>query len=320
MKKRILVCILLVLVLLTGAAAVFAMLQLRKTNYIKDEEVELFTEVLETETEAPLTAEMLYHPENVSHISDEQAKGTWCLLVIGEGSEDNNWRESAKALRDEIGLAAAGEETAQTESEADDITGYGEAQGIILMVINHNRKTVYFYSFHKDLYARIGDYGGYRLGDAYMAGGGPLLRQTIEDNYGVRIDQYASIRLADVAHILKMEEFEDLDISNCGIDVIENLVFSMKDIAPSQMAGYVSKLLPFVSHNLTDMQIMKMVLQIPNIVAYGSVKGKIPYDGLYEKVGDLLVPDIEMTSAHLQKSIYGTEEGQTDSLKNSMTE
>ena len=68
------------------------------------------------------------------------------------------------------------------------------------------------------------------------------------------------------------------------------------------------------------MQIMKMVLQIPNIVAYGSVKGKIPYDGLYEKVGDLLVPDIEMTSAHLQKSIYGTEEGQTDSLKNSMTE
>ena len=71
MKKRILVCILLVLVLLTGAAAVFAMLQLRKTNYIKDEEVELFTEVLETETEAPLTAEMLYHPENVSHISAE---------------------------------------------------------------------------------------------------------------------------------------------------------------------------------------------------------------------------------------------------------
>ncbi len=312
-KKTIGIGILVIVLGIVAGVFLLFMLFVRKTNYVRDDEAQLFTEVLETETEPPVTAEMLYHPEEVTAVGPGQTEGTWSLLVVGEGEKDSSdWRKEVERLQEEVHSreervqdTEKGTDAPEEASEQTSPVGYGNPKGIILMTVNHPQKRVYFYTFHTDLYALIGEYGGYRLGDAYLAGGGSLLSKTLEQNYGIKIDHYATIRLEDVARALHMEAFSDLDISGSGVDVIEDLVFGMKDIAPSKMAGYVSELLPYVSHNLSDLEIMKMILQIPNIVMYDSVKGRIPYDSLYQKVDDLLVPDIAPTAAHLQASIYG---------------
>ena len=269
---------------------------LRSTNYIRDDEVEVMTELLETESEIRVKAEDIYHLDEVTPVSEEELADTWTLLVIGEGKEGEDWRE--KALRAET-------ETETGTGEPVD-ESHGTAQGVITMTINHRKKQVYFYSFHKDLYVQLEQYGGQHLGNVYAAGGGPLLMKTLESNYGIHIDQYAAIQLDNVAKILQMDEFSDMDISNGGIDVIENLVFSMKEIAPAKMAGYVSKLLPYVSHNMNDVEMMRMILQIPKVVQYSSVKGKIPYEGMYEEIDGYLVPQIGETSDHMKSVIYGS--------------
>ena len=257
-----------------------------RTNYISDEDVEVMTELLETE--AVLHASDVYHLEDVVPASAQQIKNTWTLLVIAEKADPES--ETPESGTD--------------STEAGEKIGYGQAAGIVLMTINHPMHEVHFNSFHTDLYAMFEGYGEHRLGQAYTAGGGPLLSSVIEKNYGVSIDQYASIRLDKVAEVLGMEDFTDLDINSQGVDVIENLVYGMQDVAPPMLLGYISKLLPYVTHNIPDAKVMNLIMQVPKVVQYYSVKDILPYEGLYQELDGYLVPDIERTSKRLQETIY----------------
>ena len=299
--------ILALVILLFIASFLILRMMLGRTSYVGDDQM-LMTEVLETESEAPPTAEEMYHPEEVVPVSQERTEGTWTLLVIGEG----------RGVSDETDLFGTDLTEAAVETEQDAAaepageTKFGDAQAIILMTINHNTKEVYFTTFNPDLYVKIRNFGGHRLGSAYAAGGGPLLEETIEENYGVVIDQFASIRMHDVARIMDMEEFETMDISTEGVDVIENLVFQMSSIGPAKLAGYISELLPYVSHNIESSKVMGILLQVPRVVNYVSIKSVLPYNGMYQQLEGYLVPDIGPTAEHLQNVIYGPAEAETE--------
>ena len=266
-----------------------------RSNYVSDEDVEVMTELLETE--AVIHASDVYHPEDVKAASPAQVKDTWSLLVIAETAPEEPSSEASDASPSEDGTGTP--------------TGYGTPAGIVLMTISHPLREVFFHSFHTGLYTDIEGYGGHSLADAYAAGGGPLLVDTIMRNYGVSIDQYASIRLDMVAQVLGMDDFTDLDINTKGVDVIEDLVYGMQDVAPPMMLGYLSKLLPYVTHNMTDGQIMSLALQVPKVVQYYSEKDILPYEGLYQELDGYLVPDIGLTSRRLQETIYAKPETET---------
>ena len=246
----------------------------RKTNFRRDDEVEVKMEAVETETELVLHAEDIYDLSEVVPVEENRTKGTYTLLVIGG-------------------------ETMEEQEERSD------AEAIILMTINHNAKTVFFETLHTGMYAQIPGVGGYRLGNAYAVGGGPLLSRTIEENYGIRIDNYAAISLKEVARIIEMPEFEQLDISRDGLEVVEELLYGLGARSPSQIMGYISTVLPYVTHNIENDQMVRIVMTVPAVIGYYSEKAILPYEGLYTRLDGYLVPDIGETARRLQDTMYG---------------
>ena len=272
-KKKVLRIVLVLLLFLLTAAGIVLVYLTGKTNFRRDEEVEVLMEAVETESELVLHAEDVYNLSDVVPVSDERAKDTYTLLVIGG-------------------------ETMENEEER------SEADAIILMTINHRTKSVYFETFHTDLYAQIPDVGGYRLANAYAVGGGPLLARTLEENYGIRINNYAAISLKEVARIIEIPELENLDISRDGLDVVEQLIYGLGARNPAQVMSYISRLLPYVTHNIENDEMVRIVMTVPAVVKYYSEKAKLPYPDLYMELDGYLVPDIGATSKLLQDTIY----------------
>lgn len=64
---------------------------------------------------------------------------------------------------------------------------------MILMSINNTKKRIVFTSFMRDIYVGINGYKNNRLNAAYAAGGPKLLMDTIEKNFKISIDYYATV-------------------------------------------------------------------------------------------------------------------------------
>ena len=306
-KKRALrtvVIILAVLLILAAAAWILIRHFVGRTNYLRDSDVEVNEAAYETErmteTEKRITPEDIYDISGVSRITEEEAANTYTFLVVGGEKKVLPEEGQSEPLSDG---AEAGTEAAPADETRPD------AEAIIIMTINHNTKEVIFYTFHTDLYVQIPDFGPGRLGNAYAVGGGPLLARTMAENYGLPVEHYATISLKDVAEVIGMPEFENLDISNDGLVVVEELVYSLGALQPTQIAGYISKVLPFVTHNLTSEEMLHMLMQIPRIVPYYGCKGKIPDEAdaaayTWQELDGYIVPDAQALSAFLKNRLY----------------
>ena len=82
----------------------------------------------------------------------------------------------------------------------------------------------------------------------------------------------------------------------------------MGNLSAGEVAGYISKLLPYVTHNIEQGTMLRLIMQVPKIVGYYSEKEKLPYEDLYREIDGYLVPDIGETSARMQYGMYGSEE------------
>ncbi len=67
------------------------------------------------------------------------------------------------------------------------------ADSMILCTIDRSNRSVILVSLMRDMYVDIPGYGGNRLNAAYAFGGIDLLDQTIEENFGVRVDGNAVV-------------------------------------------------------------------------------------------------------------------------------
>lgn len=86
----------------------------------------------------------------------------------------------------------------------------GRADAIIILTINEKQKKIYMTSIMRDVYVVIPGRGGDRINSAYAYGGAPLLIDTIETNFGVRIDYYA--RVDFLSFILGVDAVGGVDI------------------------------------------------------------------------------------------------------------
>ena len=280
-KNTRLVVTIIILLLAAAAAAVFFILRfyLGRMNYLRDEDVTLMTSLLETETE-PVHAADVYHVQEVKEVPASLLENTITFLIVGTSAPEKEGEEQRPA-----------------------------AQAVITMTINHNHKQCYFCNYNVHTYVDIPGVGSGSLAQVYAIGGGPKMSETIQANYGIPIDHYAAISMSDVAEVINMPEFETLDVSTRGLDVVAELIYRLGTLKPTQVASYIARVLPFVTHNMTMADIMKMVLQIPVIVPYYSERYQIPLEGMYRRMDGYLVPDIGPMSAKMQQCIYMTEDG-----------
>lgn len=87
---------------------------------------------------------------------------------------------------------------------------YGRADSIILLSIDNNNKQLKQTSFMRDIYLSIPGYGDDKLNAAYSIGGPALACETIENNFGIKIDNYM---------IIDFNSFTDIVDSLGGIDL-----------------------------------------------------------------------------------------------------
>lgn len=78
----------------------------------------------------------------------------------------------------------------------------GNSDSIILCTINNNKKTITLTSFMRDLYIILENYGASKINRAHAIGAGPLLVKTIEQNFGINIDYYATVNFFTMIDIV----------------------------------------------------------------------------------------------------------------------
>ena len=174
-----------VLVVLVGVYAVINHYY-SKSNYVSDDKItinkstEVETEstgLTDEETDA-LQSEILNETQDIELPNNNNV---YNILLIGVDRRDKTW--------------------------------YGNSDSMILMSINKDTKQIHMTSFMRDLYANIPDvgvkklnaacaYGGCSGSRAGAYGGGPLVVRTIEDNYKLPIDNYASVDFDSMIDII----------------------------------------------------------------------------------------------------------------------
>ena len=96
----------------------------------------------------------------------------------------------------------------------------GRSDSMILVSANSATNKINVTSFMRDCYVEIPGYGWDKLNAAYSYGGPELLMDTIEHNFGVRIDDYVSINFLSFASIVDSVGGIDVDISDAEAEEI----------------------------------------------------------------------------------------------------
>lgn len=92
---------------------------------------------------------------------------------------------------------------------------HGRTDTIIMMSIDNRHKKLKLTSFQRDTYVYIPNYGYDRINAAYTLGGPKLTIETVEANFGVKVDRYAVvdfdsfIDIVDTLHGIDMEVTAD---------------------------------------------------------------------------------------------------------------
>lgn len=169
-----------------------------KSNYVDDSEIQINSSV-ETESTGitqeeadQLQTEIIQQTQDIALPNDEDV---YNLLLVGVDRRDKSW--------------------------------YGNSDSMILMSINKNTKQIHMTSFMRDLYANIPGVGVKKLNAACAYGGGPLLVRTIEDNYKIPIDNYASVDFDAMIDIVDLVGGVEIDISADEMRVANNYIDEM---------------------------------------------------------------------------------------------
>lgn len=269
---------------------------------------------------------------SIQQASAEQIEGTYTLLLIGVDRRTDDW--------------------------------YGNSDVMILATINYDQQKLFLTSFMRDLYADIPGYGVMKLNAAHAIGGGPLLVETIETNYGVTIDNYARVDFSTMSDVVDVIGGVDIDVDENEANYINSAAYNMaiqqgkeydgsyvtgggiahlnglqavaysrirhignsdyertsrqrevltemfskvSTLSLAELNNVINEMLPLVTHNISQLTMVKLMAQVPELIEYEVVTDRVPYDDLFTSRNGLLVPDMAATAARLQETIYAKE-------------
>ena len=97
---------------------------------------------------------------------------------------------------------------------------------MILLSINHKKKRFQMTSFMRDIYTEIDGCGSDKLNAAYAYGGSELLKDTIEDNFKVRIDGCVTLNFQAVAHLVDAVGGVQITVSADEANAINEILYN----------------------------------------------------------------------------------------------
>lgn len=69
----------------------------------------------------------------------------------------------------------------------------GRSDSMMILTIDHKNEKIKVTSLMRDMYVQIPGYSDNRINTAYVFGGYPLLRETIEKNFGISVDNFVEV-------------------------------------------------------------------------------------------------------------------------------
>ena len=100
---------------------------------------------------------------------------------------------------------------------------YGDAglsDTMILLSIDNRHQKIKMTSFLRDTYVSIPGYYPHKLNLSYALGQAPLSIQTIEQNYGVQVDRYATVNFSTFKEIVDIMGGVEVELTGAEIDYI----------------------------------------------------------------------------------------------------
>lgn len=85
-------------------------------------------------------------------------------------------------------------------------------------------------------------------------------------------------------------------------DVLKGVFAAVHDLDVKDMASLAKAVIPKVEHNISAMQMIKLMAALPDIAGYELEESRIPYDDLFYSQDGLLVPDFEATIERLHET------------------
>ena len=98
----------------------------------------------------------------------------------------------------------------------------GRTDSMMILSINTKNKTLKLVSLMRDSYVQIPGYKDNRLNTAYALGGVPLLKETIETNFGIQIDNTALVDFEAFEKIIDILGGVDIEITEKECEYLNN--------------------------------------------------------------------------------------------------
>lgn len=112
-------------------------------------------------------------------------------------------------------------------SDKRDDTWDGNSDAMILASINNDTKEIILTSIMRDTYVTIPNYGNNKVNLAHALGGAPYLTQTIEANFGIDINYYASVNFNSFISIIDVMGGIPMYVSPAEVKVANKYIEDM---------------------------------------------------------------------------------------------
>ena len=122
-------------------------------------------------------------------------------------------------------------------SDRRDDTWNGNSDVMMLATVNAQTKQIVLTSFMRDLYAEIPGHGVHKLNYAYAVSGGDLLVETLEDNYRLDIDNYASVDFDTMAEIIDLVGGVEITVTDAESELMYSYATSIGESSSITGAG-----------------------------------------------------------------------------------
>lgn len=190
-QKRILLSVL--ILMLAAIGGIFSAYQMAKNRvksivqqaeYVEQSNIVIDSEALQTlevETDSELDALLQEHLSIISAEEMASSNDVINILLIGADRRQTDW--------------------------------YGNSDCIILLSIKEGQQQLYMTSIMRDTYVTIPNVGNRKINNAYAVGGPQLLLATVEMNFNIDIDYYASVDFSSFMNIVDYVDGIELDLS-----------------------------------------------------------------------------------------------------------
>ncbi|MDF2472229.1 MAG: hypothetical protein K0R21_11 [Anaerocolumna sp.] len=119
-------------------------------------------------------------------------------------------------------------------SDTREAGGSGRSDAMIIISINKKMKKIVATSILRDIYLQIPGRSNNRINSAFASGGADLLMETIEQNFKIQIDRYASIDFYSFMEIVDAVGGVTLEITEAEIPIINEYVRNLNGLTDQE--------------------------------------------------------------------------------------